>query len=176
MKKIFVIIAAAVISALVSFEAKAQYSRTFELGGGMTAYTVDDKVDPGYTVFGEMRFYTGPKFDLGFRIEDNFAWNVVQDEISDFRDNSFSILGVMDYNFAYSGTFNPYVGVELGGSMMHNQNFDRGNTLCYTDLVVGPRIGFELAHHVRLAATYRYNFFHKRYSYYGFTLSWSFEI
>ena len=174
--------AAAVVIALLfsialSGSLKAQYRISYEIGGGLSYYTIGEpKAEPGYTIFNEVRFYTGPKLDLGFRIEDNFAMCHKNENKSNFNDNAFSILAVADYNFAFRGDFNPYVGVEFGGSMMHHQDLDKRYTICYTDLAVGPRIGIEIIHHVKLAAEYRYNIFHDRYSYIGATLSWSLEI
>ena len=166
-----------VLSLVLSNSVKAQYRMSYEIGGGISHYAnCDDKAEPGYTFFNEVRFYTGPRLDLGARIEDNFAWSHNSENKANFNDNSISLLAVVDYNFAFMGDFNPYAGVEFGGSMMHHQDLDNPHTVCYTDVTVGPRIGVEVIHHVKLAAEYRYNFFHDRFSYIGATLSWSFEM
>ena len=171
------IFAVMVISMAFANKAKAQYRISYEIGIGGAAYLQNgDKTDPGYTIFNEVRFYTGKWVDLGIRLEDNFACRHRSAKDPNFNDNALSLLGVADFNFAFAEKVNPYIGVEFGGSMMHHQDLDFRYTLCYTDLAVGPRVGLELGHHFKLAANYRFSVFHERFSYLGFTVSWSFEI
>ena len=170
------IAAVSMISLFFSVDSKAQYRMSYEIGAGSSMFTSKDKSEPGFTFFNEIRFYTGKWVDLGIRLEDNFSWGRKSESNANFNDNALGLKGVANFNCAFASDFNPYIGVEVGGSVMHHQDLDKKNTICYTDLVVGPRIGIEIKHHLRLGASYQYNFFHERFSYVGFNVSWSFEI
>lgn len=186
MKSKFLVVALLAMTFVGIFDAaaqkKARVIRAFEveLGGGIVSPTEKlnfDKNRLGWTAVVELRYnFKNLPLDLGIHA-DGAVLNRKNEpiegvkELKEAKFASINGLAVADLNMFRTKGFSLFVGVGVGYGMMisdfqkieHIKDVDKLGSFC-----VMPRVGFEVAHHVR--ATLYYKQLKKEQNHFGVNL------
>ncbi len=185
MRTKFLVIAVMAMTFVGICDASAQKTRTVralevELGGGIATPTDKlhfDKNQLGWNALVELRynFKTIP-IDLGLHVDGavlNRKSEPIENvqELKEAKFASLNCMAVADLNMFRAKGFSLFVGVGVGYGMLlndfkkieHLKDVDRLGCFC-----VMPRLGFEIAHHVR--ATIYYKQLKKEQNHFGVNL------
>ena len=173
MKSKFLVIALLAMTFVGVLDATAQKKerviRAFEveLGGGIASPTEKlnfDKNNLGWTAVAELRYnFKNLPLDLGIHV-DGAVLNRKNEpiegvkELKEAKFASINSLAVADLNMFRTKGFSLFVGVGVGYGMLisdfqkieHIKDVDKLGCFC-----VMPRVGFEIAHHVRATLYYK---------------------
>lgn len=181
MKKLLFVVAFMAFAVGIN-EASAQAGRVvrpweIEFGGGITSPTEKlhfDKTKPGWTALAEVRYnFRRRSIDLGLHVDGAVLNRQSQPieglkELKEAKFASLTGLIVGDVNFFRSKGLSFFAGVGVGYGMLIS-DFQKVSQIKDIDKVgcfcVMPRVGFEIAHHVR--ATLYYKQLKKGQNHYG---------
>lgn len=142
----------------------------FEIGGGVVFgnYMKNFVNDGGLSLFIETR-YNIPElpFDIGLQASvSSYGGNNNGYDVT----NRGSLITFVDYNFRYFKKIDFFAGLGVGMGMTDFKYMfgDRRNVSLDRTLVVNPRVGIELFHHLRITAEYR--LMDRYYSYFGINI------
>lgn len=158
----------------------AQKPGRIELGAGFSPFShvIADDVPShkyGIAAFLEYRFCLSPHFEAGAKFDYKFA-------MMDYErtSHSYGLVGVADFMILPGKSVNPFIGLGLGGGVgVHNDTRDGK----YTPELYAcgyPRIGMEIANHLRLSLEMDMSYYSntyfpgRRYSPICFNIGWVF--
>ena len=148
----------------------------FEIGGAIALGSAElrnldlkwDENEPGYSLHAEFRYnFALIPLDLGVRVGSSFFNRTLFQVFEDAEFKSINAMGVVDYTLFRKSAVSLFVGAGFGYSALdtsHLGDLDHQSpgikefikdhskgTFCMM-----PRLGVEIAHHIRITASYLY--------------------